>query len=49
MNELKKLNEATKQEAINIMGTKDVLGIRQHLSKRDLKKLAKKLAKIVAK
>ncbi len=49
MNELKKLNEETKKEAIDIMGTKDVLDIRRHLSKRDLKKLEKNLAQILAK
>ena len=47
INEMKRLNEATKNEAIEIMGDKDTLGIRQHLTKRDLKKLAKKLAKII--
>lgn len=49
INEMKRLNEETKKEAIEIMGDKDTLGIRQHLSKRDLKKLAKKLARILAK
>ena len=49
MNEMKKLNEETRQEAIEIMGVKDTLDIRRHLTKKDLKKLAKNLRKILSK
>tara|TARA_Y100001951_G_C11279339_1_gene264216 strand:- start:947 stop:1096 length:150 start_codon:yes stop_codon:yes gene_type:complete len=48
MNELKRLNEMLKLEAEEILGGKDTLKIRQFLTKKELKKLQRKMRKILS-
>ena len=47
MNALKKINEETKKEVEEILGGKDSMRIQQWLTKRQLKKLQKKMRKIL--